>query len=135
MVKIKEKRVKKIRTVFGNIGKFFLCISFNGIYTWTVELYPTDVRSIGMGYTAVTARIGSTAAPWIAQGLKGLKGTGDWLPFVVLGVPSIVGFFIGFSLPETKKKSAVGPSNELQEKSSEQNTGNGKEPGQQNTGN
>ena len=62
-----------------------------------------------MGFVAVTARIGSTAAPWIAQGLR---PTADWLPFVVLGVPSVLGFFVGWPLPETKEKnsSTVGPS-------------------------
>ena len=54
-----------------------------------------------MGFTTVAARIGSTAAAWIAQGLQPIS---DWLPFIVLGVPSIVGFFIGFPLPETKTK-------------------------------
>ena len=79
-----------MRVILGNLGKFCLCVAFDGVYTWTVELYPTEVRSVGMGLTAVAGRVGSTAAPWIAQGLKPIAG---WLPFVVLGVPAVVGFF------------------------------------------
>ena len=100
-----------MRVILGNLGKFCLCVAFDGVYTWTVELYPTEVRSVGMGLTAVAGRVGSTAAPWIAQGLKPIAG---WLPFVVLGVPAVLGFFLGLSLPETKKKnSSIAPATEL----------------------
>ena len=88
------------RIIMGSIGKFFLGFGFNGIYTWSVELYPTRVRSLGMGFTNVCSRIGSAAAPWIA---KGLQPVAPWLPFVALGVPSMVAFFVGLFLPETKE--------------------------------
>ena len=74
-----------------------------------MELSPTEVRSAAMGFLAVAGRIGSTSAPWIAQGLKPIA---TWLPFVMLGAPSILGFFVGFSLRETKvKKNLVNDSN------------------------
>ena len=100
---------KIARVVLGNIGKCFICVAFDGIYNWSVELYPTEVRSAAMGFLAVAGRIGSTSAPWIAQGLKPIA---TWLPFVMLGAPSVVAFFVSFSLRETKmKKNLVKDSN------------------------
>lgn len=32
------------RLFFGLAGKFFLTLSYDVIYTWTVELYPTQIR-------------------------------------------------------------------------------------------
>lgn len=91
---------KTLRIVMGNLGKLFICTAFDGIYTWSVEIFPTDVRSSGMGFTTITARIGSTAAPWV---VKGLEPIATWCPFLALGVPAIVGFFLGTVLPETRE--------------------------------
>ena len=96
-----ENNFKIFRMILGYIGKFFLCLGFNGIYTWSVEIYPTRIRSEGLGFTTVAGRIGSALSPWVA---KGLKPIGNWFPFVVLGVPSTIAFVIGLWLPETKQK-------------------------------
>ena len=96
-----ENNFNILRMIFGYIGKFFLSLGFNGVYTWSVEIYPTHIRSEGIGFTTVAARIGSAAAPWV---VKGLKPIGNWFPFVVLGVPSTIAFVIGLWLPETKQK-------------------------------
>ena len=96
-----ENNFKIFRMIFGYIGKFFLCLGFNGVSTWSVEIYPTHIRSEGIEFTTVAARIGSALSPWVA---KGLKPIGNWFPFVVLGVPSTIAFVIGLWLPETKQK-------------------------------
>ena len=47
------------------IGRMFISMAFYGIYVLSPELYPTDVRGVGMGMSSVFARISGIAAPFI----------------------------------------------------------------------
>ena len=58
-------------------GPFIIYIS--GVYVYAPELYPTTVRSIGMGLASMMARIGGVAAPYII--LTATKG--EWIPLVI----------------------------------------------------
>ena len=49
------------------------------VYVYAPELYPTTVRSIGMGLASMMARIGGVAAPYII--LTAAKG--EWIPLVI----------------------------------------------------
>ena len=90
-------RIEKI--IVGMIGKFFISTSFSSITTWTVEIFPVDIRSGGIGFMQISSRIGSASAPWVA---KCLKMVGRNAPFAAMGVVSFIGFGIGVYLPETK---------------------------------
>lgn len=89
------------RKVFGMVGKFLSTMSFDSIYTWSVELYTTRVRASGMGYCQVKARLGAAAAPWVSKALKQLHPT---LPFITMGALAVVAGVCLFWLPETKVK-------------------------------
>ena len=101
-----QNNFKILRIILGNMGKFFFSLCFNGISMWSVEIFPTNIRSEGIGFMMVSARIGSAAAPWI---IKGLNPFGHWCPLVVMGAPAFIAFICGLSLPETKKKIAIAP--------------------------
>ena len=47
------------------IGKAFGIISFGGIFVYTTELYPTEVRSVGLAMCSVSARVASIIAPYM----------------------------------------------------------------------
>lgn len=82
-------------------GKFFASNSFNGIYIWSVEIFPTSTRSEGMGFLQFAARVGSALAPLM---VKVLKKTHHIAPFISLGALGSIGIVILFVLPETKGK-------------------------------
>ena len=55
-----------LRTVLAMFGKLFSTSSFTLVYFYTAELYPTTIRSTGVGVCSLMARIGGFSAPFIA---------------------------------------------------------------------
>ena len=94
---------KILRVAFGVLGKFFCTVSFNTIVIWSFELFPTNIRSKGMSLGFMSGNVGSTASPWIAQGLKVYS---DPLPYLIMGGVALFGSLAGFALEETNGKDA-----------------------------
>ncbi len=46
-------------------GKFCVTASFAIIYVYSTQIYPTVMRTIGLGTSSMVARIGSVLAPFI----------------------------------------------------------------------
>uniref|UniRef100_A0A7M5V1J1 Uncharacterized protein n=1 Tax=Clytia hemisphaerica TaxID=252671 RepID=A0A7M5V1J1_9CNID len=101
---------KPSRLAVGLLGKFFLTLSFDIITIWSVELFPTDLRSKGLSFVYMCGNVGSTASPWIA---KGLKVFSDEVPFIVMGVSALVGGAVGLLLEETNGRDAKDTLNEF----------------------
>ena len=49
------------------IGKMFATISFDVVFSYTSELFPTNSRSSAVGLCSTAGRIGSILAPIIAN--------------------------------------------------------------------
>ena len=92
---------KLFRITLGILGKCCITISFSAIYTWSLEIYDTNIRAEGIGFLQVTSRIGAASSPWIAKGLKSLHRVA---PFIVMGVLSLIASITLLVLPETKGK-------------------------------
>lgn len=87
------------RLTLGLVGKLLLTLAYDVIYTWTVELYPTQIRTEAMAFVQITSRIGGGVSPFIA---KGLQKYSKRLPFIVMGMISIISACLLCFLPETK---------------------------------
>ncbi|XP_036619746.1 solute carrier family 22 member 8-like [Trichosurus vulpecula] len=86
-----------IRTGLAVFGKGCLSSSFNCLFLYTSELYPTVIRQRGMGLGNLCTRVGSMIAPLV-------KITGEMMPFIpalIYGVIPILGGIAAFFLPET----------------------------------
>ena len=88
-----------IRLFFGLVGKLSITVTFDAIHTWSLELHPTHLRAIGIGYVQVTGRLGGAAAPWIARWLGVYSKRA---PFIVMAVVMLSSALPLFILPETK---------------------------------
>ena len=62
-----------LRTVLAMFGKLFASSSFSLVYMYTAELYPTTIRSSGVGVCSLMARIGGFSAPFIATSLPKVR--------------------------------------------------------------
>ena len=80
------------------IGRFGIAGSFNMIYLYTTELFPTIVRSSCLGTCSLAARVGGIIAPGIilAQAISAA------VPPVVLGLVASSACMVTLSLPETQ---------------------------------
>ena len=47
-------------------GKLVVTGAYAFVYFYTMELFPTVVRNMGLGVTSMAARIGSTVSPYLA---------------------------------------------------------------------
>jgi len=88
------------RTVLAMTGKLFASANFAIVYMYTAELYPTIIRSTGVGCCSVMARIGGAIpAPYIALYLPNV--TIAAMPFFVMGTMAVIGGLLTLLLPET----------------------------------
>uniref|UniRef100_A0A8C3K0X0 Major facilitator superfamily (MFS) profile domain-containing protein n=1 Tax=Calidris pygmaea TaxID=425635 RepID=A0A8C3K0X0_9CHAR len=89
-----------LRTALAVFGKGCLAASFNCVFLYTGELYPTVIRQTGMGLANTMSRLGSITAPLV-------KIAGEvfpTLPFIIYGVAPVVSGLVAIFLPETRDK-------------------------------
>jgi MFS family permease len=53
--------------LLSNVGKFGASAAFGVFYVWSTELFPTPVRTSGVGLTQMGGRMGGIVAPYIAE--------------------------------------------------------------------
>ncbi|KAL9985445.1 hypothetical protein ACROYT_G007856 [Oculina patagonica] len=88
------------RVTLGTLGKLFITTSFNAIYVFSAELFPTVVRNSGMGMVSVASRIGAASSPFVVQ----MTRINPILPFALMGGLSFIAAVFCWILPETVGK-------------------------------
>uniref|UniRef100_G1SJ31 Major facilitator superfamily (MFS) profile domain-containing protein n=1 Tax=Oryctolagus cuniculus TaxID=9986 RepID=G1SJ31_RABIT len=96
--------MQTVRTAQAALGKGCLASSFICVYLFTGELYPTEIRQMGMGFASVSARLGGLAAPLLTT----LGEVSAFLPPVSFGATSILaGVAVLCFLTETRNAPLV----------------------------
>ncbi|XP_057766524.1 organic cation/carnitine transporter 4 [Salvia miltiorrhiza] len=85
---------KTIRMVCGILGIFGMAGTYNLLFIYTVELFPTVVRNAALGCATQAAQLGAILSPFVVV-------MGERIPFLVFGVCGIAGGTLAFLLPET----------------------------------
>ncbi|XP_046399206.1 organic cation transporter protein-like [Ischnura elegans] len=79
------------------LGKIFITGSFNVLYTYSSEMFPTGLRSSSLAACSTFGRIGSMLAPQAPL----LAVYGASLPYIVFGAMALIAGFSSLILPET----------------------------------
>ncbi|GMY31556.1 organic cation/carnitine transporter 4 [Fagus crenata] len=85
---------KVVRMVCGVLGIFGMAGTYNLLFIYTTELFPTVVRNAALGCATQAAQMGAILAPFVVV-------LGGGLPFFVFAVCGTVGGILAFYLPET----------------------------------
>lgn len=86
-----------VRTSLAVLGKGCLASSFNCIFLYTGELYPTMIRQTGLGTGSTMARVGSIVSPLVSMTSE-LYPT---MPLFIYGTVPVAASAVVFLLPET----------------------------------
>ncbi|GIY00441.1 organic cation transporter 1 [Caerostris darwini] len=79
------------------LGKYFAASTFMATYQQSSELYPTVVRSLGMGMSCTVAMLITLVVPYIVY----LSIYGKAIPFIIIGLFGILAGILASFLPET----------------------------------
>ncbi|XP_070558288.1 organic cation transporter protein-like [Ptychodera flava] len=82
------------------VSKLCLAAVFTMVYLYSAEIYPTVVRNTCMGLSSMSARVGSIISPYVML----LDVYWGPLPFIVMGVTSVVAGLLALLLPETRNR-------------------------------
>jgi len=93
-----------LRIAAGMVGKLCNVVAFGALYVWTGELYPTSIRTQGLSFSSLSARVGAAAAPFLTETLKLINPA---LPFIIMGSISILSGLLSLALPETLGKQTL----------------------------
>ncbi|XP_057968237.1 organic cation/carnitine transporter 4 [Malania oleifera] len=88
---------KAVRMVCGVLGIFGMAGTYNLLFIYTTELFPTVVRNAALGCATQAVQMGAILAPMVVM-------MGGGLPFVVFAGCGIVGGMLAYYLPETLNK-------------------------------
>ncbi|GBO16633.1 Organic cation transporter protein, partial [Araneus ventricosus] len=83
-------------------GKFCITSSFSILYVFSTELFPTTVRTVGLGSAQVSARLGAIIAPFVRE--MG-KASHPIVPQLIFGFLAVTAGLLSLLLPETKNRS------------------------------
>ncbi|KAF5949237.1 hypothetical protein HYC85_011230 [Camellia sinensis] len=79
------------------LGIFGMAGTYNLLFVYTLELFPTVVRNAALGCATQASQMGAILTPFVVV-------LGGGLPFAVFGVCGIAGGLLAFCLPETLNK-------------------------------
>ncbi|KAL4274114.1 hypothetical protein GQ457_13G002790 [Hibiscus cannabinus] len=88
---------KVTRVCCGILGIFGMAGTYNLLFIYTAELFPTVVRNAALGCATQAAQMGAILAPFVVV-------MGGGFPFMVFGVCGLMGGMLAYYLPETLNK-------------------------------
>lgn len=87
------------RIIFAMAGKFSVMNSFDAIFVFSSELFPTVVRNVGLGTSSAAGRLGAITSPFVIW----LSRYMAQLPYIIMAVDAFVAGVLCLLLPETNK--------------------------------
>ncbi len=95
--------------VLSTLGYVSAAAGFSAVYIYSSELFPTEVRSVGLSLSSQSARLGAMASPLLVL----LKDSSPVLPYAVMACVSVLAALASRCLPETRGVPKLESSREL----------------------
>lgn len=92
------------KLILALMSKMLIAGAFAACYTYACELFPTTIRSIGLGWSSMAARIGGISAPFAISLGHMIRKDDDNSGFLFYGIFSLISGFVLFLVPETYGK-------------------------------
>ena len=96
-----DNALSSVRLSIGVFGRCFVTITFMSIVPWTIELYPTAIRSQAVGFGLSMGRFSTIMSPWIMSQIKQFHSAASW---AYLAIILLVGSTLMTLLPDTKSQ-------------------------------
>ena len=84
--------------VLSLIGKMCVTFSWGVLFLYNAELFPTEVRTSGIGSASFVGRFGGMVAPWVEL----LGKYHPNIPTIIFGSTAVLAGILAISLPETQ---------------------------------
>ncbi|XP_068716131.1 organic cation transporter-like protein isoform X2 [Montipora foliosa] len=88
------------RIIFAMVGKFSVMNSFDAIFVFSAELFPTVIRNLGLGTSSAAGRLGAITSPFVIW----LSTYMNQLPYIIMAVDAFVAGVLCMLLPETNNE-------------------------------
>lgn len=89
--------IEVIKMACGVLGIFGMAATYNLLFIYTAELFPTVVRNAALGSATQACQLGAVLAPLVVL-------LGKLYPFLLFGASGIIGGILVSFLPETMNK-------------------------------
>ncbi|KAK3094450.1 hypothetical protein FSP39_001873 [Pinctada imbricata] len=86
-----------VSLIFSYAGKLGISASFNTVFIYTPELYPTNLRNLGIGLASAAGRVGGVLSPYSTILMRNIA----WGPGALFGSACLLAMALMFLLPET----------------------------------
>lgn len=113
-----ESSMTTTSLVFTLIGKMAITGSFSTIFLFTTELYPTNLRNVGIGMSSAFARLGGMLSPFAGT----LAKQASWAPAAIFTCMCFLVTVAVTNLPETRGVELPSTIGELEEWHKKQTT-------------
>ncbi|XP_033105734.1 organic cation transporter protein-like [Anneissia japonica] len=91
------KNLSVLITTSAFIGKLSITLTYTIVWIFSSEIFPTVIRTIGIGECSMMARIGGICAPYVMYTGKSVT----WIPMVLFAVLSLCAGIAVLVLPES----------------------------------
>ncbi|XP_076443256.1 organic cation transporter protein-like [Babylonia areolata] len=95
---VKSSAIGPITNVLSLMGKYGISGSFSALFIFCPELFPTNMRTAGLGMSSAFSRFGAMVAPYT----NNMAQMALWSPGILFGGMTLLAAFVTFTLPETR---------------------------------
>ncbi|XP_036356006.1 solute carrier family 22 member 8-like isoform X2 [Octopus sinensis] len=88
-----------LNIIFSLLGMFGISASYCLIWIYAPEIYPTNLRNIGLGFLTFSGSVGNMVSPYSRLLMENIP----WLPGTVCSIGCILSFSLLYFMPESQK--------------------------------